>query len=51
MRQAKEEARIASERKQLAYEREHKYDDLHSEEALQASRNQDRDADFLDDFF
>lgn len=49
--QAKEEARIAKERQQLAYEREHRYEDLHSEEALQASSNQDRDADFLDDFF
>jgi len=47
---AKEEARVAKERKQLAWEREHRYDDLHSEEALQGSSNQDRDADFLDDF-
>ena len=34
----------------MAWEREHKYDDLHSEENVQASSNQDRDADFLDDF-
>ncbi|KAF1356722.1 hypothetical protein BDV97DRAFT_374392 [Delphinella strobiligena] len=47
---AKEEARIAKERKQLAWEREHRYDDLHNDEAIQESSNQDRDADFLDDF-
>jgi len=48
---AKEEARIAKERKELAWQKEHRYDDLHSEDALQATSNQDRDEDFLDDFF
>jgi len=51
MKQTKEEAKVAKERKQLAWEREHRYDDLHTDEALQNSSNQDRDADFLDDFF
>ncbi|KAI9713881.1 MAG: hypothetical protein M1820_000611 [Bogoriella megaspora] len=46
----KEDARIAKERKELAWQRDHAYDDLHSEEALAGSSNQDRDADFLDDF-
>ncbi|KAI9655349.1 MAG: hypothetical protein M1821_005496 [Bathelium mastoideum] len=46
----KEEARIAKERKEKAWQRDHAYDDLHSEEALASSSNQDRDADFLDDF-
>ncbi|KAJ9630649.1 hypothetical protein H2203_001172 [Taxawa tesnikishii (nom. ined.)] len=47
---AKEEARIAKERKELAWQKDHMYDDLHSEEAMLESSNQDRDADFLDDF-
>ncbi|KAJ9669387.1 hypothetical protein H2201_000254 [Coniosporium apollinis] len=46
----KEEARIAKERKEKAWQRDHAYDDLHSEDALASSSNQDRDADFLDDF-
>ncbi|EON61110.1 hypothetical protein W97_00321 [Coniosporium apollinis CBS 100218] len=46
----KEEARIAKERKEKAWQRDHAYDDLHSEDALASASNQDRDADFLDDF-
>jgi hypothetical protein len=49
--QQKEEARIARERKELAWQKDHAYDDLHNEEAIAGSSNQDRDADFLDDFF
>jgi hypothetical protein len=40
----KEEARIAKER------REHAYDDVFTEEALEASSNQNRDDDYLSDF-
>jgi len=46
----KEEARIAEERAQLKYQKEHMYDDLHTDESLQASNNQDRDSNFEDDF-
>ncbi|KAL9090867.1 MAG: hypothetical protein Q9165_005075 [Trypethelium subeluteriae] len=46
----KEEARIAKERKEKAYQRDHAYDDLHSEEAVASSSNQERDANFEDDF-
>ncbi|KAL5363053.1 hypothetical protein BJX96DRAFT_155087 [Aspergillus floccosus] len=38
------------EREQLKWQKSHAYDDLFSEENLQASSNQDRDPDFLDDF-
>ena len=38
------------EREQLKWHKEHAYDDLMSEENIQASSNQDRDPDFLDDF-
>ena len=48
--QKKEDARIAEERAALKWQKEHMYDDLHTEENLQSSSNQDRDADFLDDF-
>ncbi|KAF2188197.1 DUF814-domain-containing protein [Zopfia rhizophila CBS 207.26] len=47
----KEEARIAKERKEKAWQRDHAYDDLMSEENVAQSSNQDRDPDFLDDFF
>ncbi|KAG2002188.1 hypothetical protein GB937_009689 [Aspergillus fischeri] len=38
------------EREQLKWQKEHAYDDLFSEENMQATSNQDRDSDFLDDF-
>ncbi|RHZ66142.1 hypothetical protein CDV55_100735 [Aspergillus turcosus] len=38
------------EREQLKWQKEHAYDDLFSEENMQASSNLDRDSDFLDDF-
>ncbi|KAF2739062.1 DUF814-domain-containing protein [Polyplosphaeria fusca] len=47
----KDEARIAKERKEKAWQRDHAYDDLMSEDNVAQSSNQDRDADFLDDFF
>lgn len=38
------------EREQLKWQKEHAYDDMFSEENLAGSSNQDRDADFYDDF-
>ncbi|OBT56648.1 hypothetical protein VE04_03055 [Pseudogymnoascus sp. 24MN13] len=46
----KEEARIAKERRELKYQKEHAYDDVFTEEALEASSNQNRDDDYLSDF-
>ncbi|KAJ4410894.1 hypothetical protein N0V91_001823 [Didymella pomorum] len=46
----KEEARIAKERKELAWQRDHAYDDMMSAENREMSSNQDRDEGFLDDF-
>ncbi|KAL9081743.1 MAG: hypothetical protein Q9159_007076 [Coniocarpon cinnabarinum] len=46
----KEEIRVAKQRKELAWQRDHAYDDLHSEDAVAASSNQNRDVDFEDDF-
>jgi hypothetical protein len=46
----KEELRIARERKQLAYDRDHAYEDLYSEESLRHSSNQFRDENWEDDF-
>lgn len=46
----KEEAKVAKERKEKAWQRDHAYDDLLSEDAIASSSNQDRDPDFLDDF-
>ncbi|KAL0256406.1 hypothetical protein SLS55_008801 [Diplodia seriata] len=48
--QKKEEARIAKERKELAWQRDHAYDDVHADDQVAQSSNQDRDEDFLDDF-
>jgi hypothetical protein len=48
--QAKEEARIARERKELAYQRDHAYDEWNAEEQVMASSNQNRDSDWEDDF-
>lgn len=38
------------EREQLKWQKEHAYDDLMAEENMEASNNQDRDPNFLDDF-
>ncbi|KAI9804031.1 MAG: hypothetical protein M1833_000312 [Piccolia ochrophora] len=46
----KEEARIAREHKEKAWQKDHAYDELFSEENLAQSSNQDRPADFEDDF-
>ena len=46
----KEEQRVAKERKELAWQRDHAYDDLMNEEAMEASNNQNRNADWEEDF-
>ncbi|KAG0136554.1 hypothetical protein HOY82DRAFT_479003 [Tuber indicum] len=46
----KEEARVAKEHKEKAWQKDHAYDDVFTEDALEASSNQDRDAAFYDDF-
>ncbi|KAI9849324.1 MAG: hypothetical protein M1837_004784 [Sclerophora amabilis] len=46
----KEEARVARERKEKAWQKDHAYDDLFTEENVAQSNNQDRDEDFLEDF-
>lgn len=46
----KEEARIAKERKELKWQKDHAYDELFSEENVAQSSNQDRDANFEEDF-
>ncbi|KAL5341209.1 hypothetical protein BJX70DRAFT_62505 [Aspergillus crustosus] len=38
------------EREQLKWQKDHAYDDMFSEESMEASSNQDRDPDFLEDF-
>jgi hypothetical protein len=48
--QRKEEARVAKERKELAWQRDHAYDNMMTEDNIAMSSNQDRDEDFLDDF-
>ena len=44
------EKREKKERQELKWQKEHAYDDLMNDENVQQSNNQDRDADFLDDF-
>ena len=46
----KDDARIAEERAAIKYQKDHMYDDLHTEDNMQASNNQDRDSNFEDDF-
>lgn len=48
--QKKEDARVAEERAQMKWQKDHMYDELHAEDNIAASSNQDRDEDFLDDF-
>ncbi|KAJ5799143.1 uncharacterized protein N7518_001211 [Penicillium psychrosexuale] len=54
-RKARDEQRVKEKKKQQEYEqlkwqKDHAYDDMFTEENLEASNNQDRDEDFLDDF-
>ncbi|KAI9794823.1 MAG: hypothetical protein M1816_002951 [Peltula sp. TS41687] len=46
----KEEARIAKERKEKAWQKDHAYDDLFTDDNLAQSSNQDREEGWLDDF-
>ncbi|KXX80791.1 Coiled-coil domain-containing protein 25 [Madurella mycetomatis] len=46
----KEEARIAKERQEKKWQKDHAYDDLFTEENMAATSNQDRDANWEDDF-
>ncbi|RWA04616.1 hypothetical protein EKO27_g10486 [Xylaria grammica] len=46
----KEEARIAKERSEKKWQKDHAYDELFSEENLEASSNQNRPEDWEDDF-
>ncbi|CAI7582613.1 unnamed protein product [Penicillium glandicola] len=54
-RKARDEQRAKEKKKQqeydqLKWQKDHAYDDMFTEENLEASNNQDRDEDFLDDF-
>ena len=46
----KEEARIAKERQEKKYQKDHAYDELFTEENLANASNQDRDETWEDDF-
>jgi hypothetical protein len=48
--QKQSDAKLAAERQALKYQKEHMYDDIHTEDNLHEASNQDRDEDFLDDF-
>lgn len=48
--QKKEEARIAKERQEKKWQKDHAYDDIFTEENLAQSSNQDRDETWEDDF-
>ena len=46
----KEEQCVAKDRKEKAWQRDHAYDDLMAEEAIAQSSNQNRTADWEEDF-
>ncbi|CAK7209352.1 Coiled-coil domain-containing protein 25 [Sporothrix bragantina] len=46
----KEEARIAKERQELKYRKDHAYDDIFTEENMEETSNQNRDEGWEDDF-
>lgn len=48
--QKKEEARISKERQEKKWQKDHAYDDLFTEENMDASSNQNRDENWEDDF-
>lgn len=50
MLQKKEDAKTAEERQRMKWQKEHMYDELHTEENMQQTNNQNRDSDFEDDF-
>ncbi|KAI5778210.1 hypothetical protein EDC01DRAFT_674661 [Geopyxis carbonaria] len=47
----KEETRVAKERQEKAWQRDHAYDDLFTEEALEENSNENQDATSYDDFW
>jgi hypothetical protein len=46
----KEEARIAKERQEKKWQKDHAYDDIFTEENMEATSNQNRSEDWEDDF-
>lgn len=48
--QKKEDAKLAEERQRLKWQKEHMYDDIHTEENLAQMSNQDRTEEDFDDF-
>lgn len=48
--QKKEDAKVAEERQRIKWQKDHMYDELHTDDNIHESSNQDRDADFFDDF-
>ncbi|KAF2717693.1 DUF814-domain-containing protein [Polychaeton citri CBS 116435] len=46
----KQDAIIAEERAKIKWQKDHMYDELHTDDNVAESSNQDRDEDFLDDF-
>lgn len=48
--QRSKEKKKQQEYEQLKWQKDHAYDDMFTDEHLEASNNQDRDEDFLDDF-
>lgn len=48
--QKKEEARIAKERSEKKWQKDHAYDDLFTEENMEGSSNQDRPENWEEDF-
>lgn len=49
-KQKKQDAQLAEERQRLKWQKDHMYDDIHTEDQMMESSNQNRDEDFLDDF-
>jgi hypothetical protein len=50
LQRKKEEERIAKERREIAWQRDHAYDEVFTEDALEANSNEGRGADYFDDF-
>lgn len=50
LQRQKEEERVARERRERAWQRDHAYDEVFTEDALEASSNHGRSADYFDDF-
>lgn len=50
LQRQKDEERVARERRELAWQRDHAYDEVFTEDALEASSNKGRSADYYDDF-